>query len=313
MDSPVAKQMKSNNLKQKKYKKICCPKCKSNYVKKNGVRQTQNRGLIQRYKCKNCSYRFVQDLGFFRMRNNPKKITCAIDLFYKGVSTRQIQSHLQAFYPANSSWVTIWSWVVKYSNLIHNKVKNIKLRIGQEIQIDEMEYGNRKREQTKTYWFIDCIDTTTRYMISSELVNNREQKEIKKILNSAKFKTENQIKIVTTDGYLAYKNAIKKVFGYYNLKNKSIRHNQVNASQGEGFNHKIERLHNSIRHRTKTFRGFKNLQSANAIMKGYEIYYNFIRKNLAIGCCPYELATDIKLKSPNKWLELIELSQENGN
>jgi len=41
-------------------------------------------------------------------------------------------------------------------------------------------------------------------------------------------------------------------------------------------------------------------------MKGYEIYYNFITKYQAIKCCPYELATNIKLENPNKWLELIE-------
>ena len=40
-------------------------------------------------------------------------------------------------------------------------------------------------------------------------------------------------------------------------------------------------------------------------MKGYEIFYNFIRKHQAIGKCPYELATDLELKNPNKWLELI--------
>ncbi len=31
-------------------------------------------------------------------------------------------------------------------------------------------------------------------------------------------------------------------------------------------------------------------------------------KHQEIGCCPYELATDIKLKENNKWLELINLS-----
>jgi len=68
-------------------------------------------------------------------------------------------------------------------------------------------------------------------------------------------------------------------------------------------------MHSTIRHRTKTFRGFHgSINSANAIMKGIEIYYNFIRKNLAIGCCPCELATDIKLKENNKWLELINMS-----
>ncbi|MEK6932931.1 MAG: hypothetical protein AABW56_04015 [Nanoarchaeota archaeon] len=45
-------------------------------------------------------------------------------------------------------------------------------------------------------------------------------------------------------------------------------------------------------------------------MKGYEVYYNFIRKHQALGCCPYEIALpDLKLKDRNKWLELIKLSQ----
>jgi len=88
-----------------------------------------------------------------------------------------------------------------------------------------------------------------------------------------------------------------------------VQHNVVNASAGEGFNILIERLHNNIRHRTKTFRGLHgSVESANAIMKGYEIYYNFITKHLALNKCPYELATDLKLNSENKWLELINLS-----
>ena len=31
-------------------------------------------------------------------------------------------------------------------------------------------------------------------------------------------------------------------------------------------------------------------------------------KHQAIGYYPYELATDLKLENPNKWLELIERS-----
>ena len=71
----------------------------------------------------------------------------------------------------------------------------------------------------------------------------------------------------------------------------------------------IERMHNSIRERTKVFRGFHgSVESAEMIMKGYEIYYNFIRKHQAIKCCPYQLATDLNLNSNNKWLELINMS-----
>ena len=76
-----------------------CPKCSSESIKKDGFRKTENRGLIQRYKCKCCSHRFIKDDGFFRMRNSPQKITLCLDLFYRGISTRKVQEHLQAFYP----------------------------------------------------------------------------------------------------------------------------------------------------------------------------------------------------------------------
>jgi len=44
-------------------------------------------------------------------------------------------------------------------------------------------------------------------------------------------------------------------------------------------------------------------------MRGYEVFYNFIRKHQAINCCPYELATNLQLSSNNKWLELISLKR----
>jgi len=310
--------MKSKNNKQNKYKNICCPKCNGNSIKKDGKRKTDNRGLIQRYFCKDCSYRFVEDNGFFRMRNNPKKISLCLDLFYRGVSTRKVQEHFQAFYPHNSSHKTIYKWVLKYAKMISIYTDNLKLKVGKELQIDEVEYHRRKYHQkgkkgVSKDWFIDSIDTQTRFMVASEYVNARSSKEIKKVLSVAKKKTGNQTMIVTSDGFLAYPEVVKSVYGY-NFKDRKTKvfHNKVNASKGEGFNIMIERLHNNLRQRTKTFRGFHgSINSANAILKGYSIFYNFITKHQSIKCCPYELAIpNLKLNSNNKWLELIELSKK---
>lgn len=297
---------------------ILCPKCKSKNVIKWCKRKTQNRGLIQRYKCKDCGKYFTLDEGFFRMRNAPQKITCAVDLFYRGVSTRKVQEHFQAFYPHNSSHKSIYKWVVKYAKMISNFTQGLKLQIGSEIQTDEMEYHRRKQRNKKGVaknWFIDCIDSKTRFMIASEYAKGREQKEIKKVLQVVKFKTENQVQICTTDGLVHYSKIVKSVFGYNNkIGRYNVLHNINNASNGEGFNIMIERLHNNIRQRTKVFRGFHgSIASANSIMKGWEIYYNFITKHQAIDCCPYELAIP-ELKSqlnvPNKWLALIELANK---
>ena len=293
-------------------KKIICPNCNRNNIVKRGFFKTKVSGKVQRYYCKNCRKKFIPRTAFYRMRNSPKKITLCIDLFYRGISTRKVQEHLKSFYPNNSDHSNILRWIKKYSLISARFTDKLKLQVGKEIQIDEMEYHRKDENNGKGVekdWFIDSIDTYTRFMVSSKYVKKREQRELKEVLKFAKTKTERQFTIITTDGYTAYEDVVKKVYGYNFRGNKTkVFHNKVTASKGEGFNLFIERLHNSIRERTKIFRGFHgSLESAKAIMKGYEIFYNFIRKHQAMNCCPYELACpDLKLNSNNKWLELIE-------
>ncbi len=308
--------MKYKNNKKSTYKNLLkCPKCSSENIIKRGFRKTQFRGKIQRYSCGSCSHRFVEDDGFFRMRNNPKKVSLSIDLFYRGLSTREIQNHLQAFYPRNSSNVSIYKWIIKYSKMISKFTDKLKIKTGRYIEVDEMEYHRRKSHKRKDgidrNWSINAIDVKTRFLIISNYSKHRNQKEIKSVLEKVKSKTGEQIKIVTTDGLNQYSKVVKKVWGYNNKLGKyKVVHNVVTASRGEGFNIWVERLHNSIRQRTHGFRGLHgSIESAYTIMKGIEIFYNFVKKHEALkGKTPSELATDIKLENPNKWLELIRLS-----
>jgi len=192
---------------------------------------------------------------------------------------------------------------------------SLKLNVGSEIQIDEMECHRRKSHKAKLGiskdWFIDSIDTKTRFMVALTY-GKRAYKELKEVAKLAKYKTDEQIKIVTTDGLNKYPRVLRNVFGLNKYEGKSkIKHNKVMASENEGFNYPIERLHNSVRARTKVFRGFHgSVDSAKAIMKGYEIYYNFITKHQALNCCPYELAIpELKGKlGINKWLDLINFA-----
>jgi transposase-like protein len=306
--------MKSKEIIQQKYKNVTCSNCNSEKVKKDGKRKTKHRGEIQRYKCKECRFRFVLDDGFYRMRNHEKKITLCMDLYYNGMSFRKIQEHLKAFYPKNCHYSTAYRWIVKYIRLISNLTDNLPIKSGNEIQVDEMEYHRRKEHKKKGVskdWFIDSIDVHTRFMVNSKYFKSRGQVEIKEVLAKVKYKTEGYVTTVTTDGYTAYEKVVKKTWGYNNKKGRfNVYHNKVVASKGEGFNLFIERLHNSIRERTKTMRGFHGcIESASAVMKGYEIYYNFIRKHQGIGCCPYELAIPELELGKNRWLDLIKMSK----
>lgn len=299
-----------------KQSNINCPKCKKNNTKKRGIRSTQHRGKIQRYFCKNCNFSFIESNGFKRMRNSPKKITLSLDLFFRGLSTREIQNHLKAFYPHNSDHSTILRWIRKYSLLIAEFTDKLKVNTGSYIEVDEMEFHRRKSHKARLgidkNWLINALDVKTRFLLCSNYAKNRNQRELKAVFKKVKDKSDN-IKIVTTDGFMAYRNVIKKTWGY-NLKalNYNIKHKVVNASRGEGFNIWVERLHNSLRQRTQGFRGFHgSLSSAYSIMKGIEIFYNFVRKHEALkGKTPSDVATNIEFKTPNRWLELITLSEK---
>src|SRR3989344_5399967 len=295
--------------------KITCPKCNAEHTKKRGFRRTTNREKIQRYECKGCRHAFVQDQGFWKMKNNEHKVTASMDMYYSGMSLRKIQAHLKMFYPKNAHYSTVYRWLVKYSEMMGKATDNLQIEnSGAELMSDEMEYS-RLGEQN---WFVDTLDTKTRFMVSSGFIKSRTNEEMIKILRLAKNKTRDNVKIVTTDAMMGYPTILAKSFGYhksyYNtnmdrVKSKII-HNVVKADE-RGFNHKIERLHNTIRDRTKIMRGFHgSINSAKAIMKGMEIYYNYIRKHQGIdNKPPQQEAMPFLDLGINKWLSLIRLSK----
>ncbi|MBS3076013.1 DDE-type integrase/transposase/recombinase [Candidatus Pacearchaeota archaeon] len=298
--------------------KIICPKCKSKEVIKWGKRKTDNRGKIQRYCCKSCSETFVND-PFFKMRNSPQKITCALDLFHRGLSTREVQNHFKAFFPHNSSNVSIYKWVKKYNLKIANFTDNLKINTGSYIEVDEMEYHRRKSHKKGSKgidknWFIDGIDVKTRFMINSTYVKHRSKNNLKKVLLNIKNKTGEQVKIIQTDGLTAYENIVKQNWGYDNhLRKYKVEHRVKTQSKNEGFNIWVERMHNSVRQQTTGFRGLhSSVESAYALMKGIEIFYNFVKPHEALkGKTPSELAIpSLKFQTPNRWLELIQLSEK---
>ena len=292
---------------------ITCPKCNASHIKKRGFRKTANRQKIQRYECKACRHAFVQDKGFWKMKNHENKITACMNLYYSGMSLRKIQSHLQMFAPKNAHFSSIYRWIVKYADMISNVTDKLSVNSGIELMSDEMEYKRLGRQN----WFVDTLDTTTRFMVSSGFIQSRTNEELIRVLKDAKRKTNGSIKIVTTDALNGYPEVLRKSFGLQSFNHASSRtkskiiHNIVKADE-RGFNHKIERLHNTIRDRTKIMRGFHgSLDSAKAIMKGMEIYYNYVRKHQGIdNMTPSQIAIPQLDFGINKWLSLIRLSKK---
>jgi transposase-like protein len=113
---------------------------------------------------------------------------------------------------------------------------------------------------------------------------------------------------IITDGLPAYHDAYLKEF--WTLKNPRTEHIQHITIRGDRNNNKMERFNGEIRDREKTMRGLKTTDTP--ILKGYQIFHNYIRPHEALdGKTPAE-ACGIQIEGKNKWLTLIQNASQNA-
>jgi hypothetical protein len=78
---------------------------------------------------------------------------------------------------------------------------------------------------------------------------------------------------------------------------------------GTVHNNKMERMNGEIRDRERVMRTLE--KSDSPILKGMEIYHNYVRPHMALkGKTPAEVA-GIEVRGENKWLTLIQNSTRN--
>jgi transposase-like protein len=71
-----------------------CQFCKSSNIKKYGIRKNKHT-TIQRFLCVDCHKTFSLNLGFEKMKHNPKGITTAMQLYFSGESLRNVSKSLK--------------------------------------------------------------------------------------------------------------------------------------------------------------------------------------------------------------------------
>jgi transposase-like protein len=130
----IGKYKEANNLN--------CPYCDSTNITKKGLSHTQERGDIQRYKCKDCGGSFAEDDEYHRMKNNPELIKEVIKLHNLGLSIREIQKKVQKV-----SHVTVFDWINKFEDADSitdpQEKKDLKL---QRKQMEDNDYMNKIEE-----------------------------------------------------------------------------------------------------------------------------------------------------------------------
>lgn len=105
------------------------PVCDSINIKKDGIRHNKS-GDLQRYECMECGKWFSVNIGFEKMKHNPKAITTAMQLYFGWESLRNTQRSLE-FIGTKVSHSTVANWIEKYVAIMKGYVDNIKPNVSQ--------------------------------------------------------------------------------------------------------------------------------------------------------------------------------------
>ena len=287
--------------------KILCPVCKSANVQKWGIRKTAY-GENQRFRCHACGHRFVVDKGFCRMKNSPKTITLALDLYFKGVSQRKIADHLKQFENTDVSQPTILSWIKKYLKLLGGYAEKYKVEVGNIWHSDETTVFIKKEGEKKYYqWIWNVMDAKTRYLLACQVTETRFVKDARIPLAKAKEITNIRPDAIVTDGLPAYREAVKaEYFGLGRIRNPHIRLKDFETKPN---NNILERLNGTFRERTKVVRSFDSGVGAEEFAAGMQTYYNYIRPHQGIGGMTPAQLTNIPINlAGNRWETMIGLA-----
>lgn len=289
--------------KELEQEKVKCPDCSSEDIIKRGILKTTTEQK-QRYGCKKCNKRFVVQI-LDRTKVNAKMITLIMDLYFKGLSLRDIQGTIKQFFNVKLHHETIRRYVLKFTDKISKYTDKLNPKLSNKIHVDEQKVRTKHNEHL---WSWNAIDNETRFLIANNITKERNIEDAEQIFQKVKDvtgKTEN-FEIVT-DKLTSYPSAIGKTFYTEDWKkNFSIKHTaNAGINQIHKNNNMVERYHNEFREFDKVRRGIDEVKAFN---QGFRLYHNFIKENSTIGMTPSEKAGINLELGNNRWLGLLKKS-----
>jgi len=244
--------------------------------------------------CKNCQRRFLNNDAVFGMRTPVEQVGLALTKFYNGTSLSKIREEIDLQFHTRPSDGTIYPWIQRWTKVAIDGTKNLKPNVGDEWLADEtvLQIGG------KNVWFWDVMDSKTRFLLASHMSVTRSSRDTQALMEDAAKRAGKAPSVVITDKLLAYVDGIERAFG------SDTAHIQSQGFTVQPNTNLIERLHGSIKDRTKIMRGLKTIPSAYLFMDGWTCHYNFFRTHDTLGKTPAEEA---RIVCPYKnWIDVAK-------
>lgn len=272
---------------------IVCKYCNSLDIVKYGKHDD-----VQYFWCKKCGRKFTELDTLPKMQTPTKVVASAVSMFYDGLSQNDIRRQIKQIYTIDISDFAVYNWIQRFSKDAIEITDRYRPSVGYVWLADEtvIDIGG------KQYWLLDVIDYKTRFLIASRLSPTRRVEDIQEVLKEAYNRTGRVPNVIMSDQLEAYVYGVKLTFG------DKAKHLQIKKFSAKPNNNVIERMHSTIKERTKVMRDLKNFDTATVMLDGFLVHYNYFRPHETLKTTP---ANRAQVQFPyDNWESLIKHSQE---
>jgi putative transposase len=278
-------------------KTIICKFCGSSSVVRYGFTQKGR----QRHYCLNCNRTFIDNDAPERMRYTTEVISSALNHFYEGRSLHEIKRLLEMDFDVLPDPSSIYDWIFNYTKKAIDTLESVKPRTGQTWLAGETTL-KLKSINCNTVRILDCIDEKSGFLVVSHIMRNT---------------------AANADAFAdAFMEAIYRRMGGQNPKTLIIddfktnpdtfkQDRLVNAGHRPGYPNIIKKsttgikqLHRTVKSRTKILRSLTSQESADLIINGWSIHYNFFRPHPGLNGITPAIAAGLDLPF-NRWADII--------
>ena len=168
------------------------------------------------------------NLGFEKMKHNPKGITTAMQLYFSGESLRNVAKSLKLL-GMEVSHQTVYNWIERYTKLMNQYLDKIVPQVGDAWRADEIYV--KIRGELK--YVFAMMDDETRFWIAQKVGDRKEGHNARGLLQKAKQVTQTKPKVFITDGLESYHQAYKKEFWTVKRLNRTLHIRHIHLRRHE--------------------------------------------------------------------------------
>ena len=247
------------------------------------------------------------------MRNDGRIIATALDMYFEGLSVRKVSRQLQKIFREEIDPSTIWDWIQKYARFVKAYIDTLQVEnLSGEWHVDETMI---KSKGLNDPWFWEVLDKETRYLVASHLSKLRTEEDAIELFRQARQRAKDKPNAINVDGLGAYRKGYTKNFWVRYPERRPAFFQEVGL-KGARSNNPVERLHGTLKDRTKPIRGLGSnrkgsrhkIETIENVLKGWDIHYNFVRPHGALGGKTPAQVAGVGIELNDGWSDLIQLA-----